>query len=405
LEFKRYLLYNDVATFIVVAKEKNMGKKENKYDWNEIAKKPSSLLIYLTLERYARSQPMRREEVIRRIHEDYGLWLSPKTISENAAIYKALSQGEEPVMDFHHLGKKGYLMGKSSSQFSLGELVWILDHFAAISPEARAVASQQLRPYASQEDWSLLEKASGLFAPESDAGGFDDRSHYFSMIAMVAKAFASHREIRFFHEFVSPSRGTLVQESVRIVPLKLFLKNGQYYVLGARLPDEKGKGEDPIYLYIASFLNIHDLSVGSKHLGIGIESCCGGEGFNFETLMAKNTRVLEGFYAGARRRCHPVPALIFGALTLAHSRNLYGDRVQVNATYEGHGPDGKPTTVFDVELNLEPLELMSWYFLFAPKVYLVHQTAFFESEMRRRAQAFIERHPPRNKMKDAPSKA
>ena len=87
-----------------------MGKKEKKYDWNEIAKKPSSLLIYLTLDRYARSQPMRREEVIRRIHEDYGLWLSPKTISENAAIYKALSQGEEPVMDFHHLGKKGYLM-------------------------------------------------------------------------------------------------------------------------------------------------------------------------------------------------------------------------------------------------------------------------------------------------------
>ena len=111
--------------------------------------KPSSLLIYLTLDRYARSQPMRREEVIRRIHEDYGLWLSPKTISENAAIYKSLSQGEEPVMEFHHLGKKGYLMGKSSSQFSFGELVWILDHFAAISPEARAVASQQLRPYAS----------------------------------------------------------------------------------------------------------------------------------------------------------------------------------------------------------------------------------------------------------------
>lgn len=347
---------------------------------------------------------MRREEVIRRIHENYGLWLSPKTVSENATIYKALSEGKNPVMDFHQLGKKGYLMGKSSSQFSFGELVWILDHFAVISPEARAIASRQLRPFATESDWSLLKKVEGLFTQGYETEGFSDHSAYFPMIAMVAKAFASHQEIRFFHEYISPSRGILIQESIRLMPLKLFLKNGQYYVFGIKLREENNKDPGPLYFYFASFFSVHDLSLGPKHSRITMASCFEGETFNLETYLAKPRIIHEGVFSGARKNPRPISAVIFGTWALVLSRRLYGDRIQVNATYDSLDPKGLRMTIYDVELHLMPLEVMSWYFLFASRVYLPHQSEFFEKMVRHRSRIVLRERPPQNKAKLSSSK-
>jgi hypothetical protein len=366
-----------------------MKQSKKNYQWSDLAKKPSSLLIYLTLDRYARTTPMKRDEVIERIEKDYGIRLSPKTISENAAIYKALSEGDHPQMAFHHLGKNGYLLGASTSKFTFAQSASILDLYGAISAEVRSNALQQLKPYLSDEDYELLLKTSALFARKGKEAQ-EDPDPSPSNVKMIATAFSERRMIRFFHTYVDWRRDELIQETISLVPFKLFRQNGGYYVLGGQIPSGKEAGLSTPAFYVASLTNIQELKIGAVNKKTTPETCLGGNKIDLEDYIAKNHIIHEGLLPNFRPSIRPTFARIYGIAPLIQSRNLYGDKVRVVSSTTEPDSVGRLTKVFQVQLSFEPLEIVAWYFLFYPRVVLMHPSRWVGEQMSRRSLHFSE---------------
>ena len=100
--------------------------KQNVANLGESKRKPSALLVYLALERKGRTKPMNRIEIIDYIDENFGVHIEAKTVTESAAVLKALSSGSHAVIDFQSKGKSGYLLGSIKSPLSQEEIVRLL---------------------------------------------------------------------------------------------------------------------------------------------------------------------------------------------------------------------------------------------------------------------------------------
>lgn len=226
------------------------------YDLDEMKKKPSALLVYLTLEQNRGNGPMGRKDIIDYIKEHFGgIEIQPKTVSESAAILKAMSSMEPPLVDFHQFGKNGYYLGRAESVFSVGEILRIIECFSSVG--AGDEAWKPIEALMSQNDIKTLRTIrESLVHPKRKETESKAEQKYFEKVEVIARAIESKHEVIFDHAFSDIDNNEVKTEfDIHLSPYYLFTKNGRFYLLGGRLGD-RSKGIHKS-LYIADIANIN----------------------------------------------------------------------------------------------------------------------------------------------------
>ena len=223
------------------------------YNLDEMKKKPSALLVYLTLVQNRGNGPMGRQDIIDYIDKHFGILIQPKTVSESVAILKAMSEMNPPLVAFQPNGKKGYQLGRSESVFSLGEMLRIIECLSTVQAEAEVWKS--IESLMKQEDIDTLKTIRGSLVHPKVFSEAKEEQKYFEKIGVIAHAIESKHEVIFNHVFSDGENNQIKTEfEVHISPYYLFTKNGRFYLLGGRLGDaSKGIHHS---LYLADIANI-----------------------------------------------------------------------------------------------------------------------------------------------------
>jgi hypothetical protein len=340
--------------------------KQNVANLGESKRKPSALLVYLALERKGRTKPMNRIEIIDYIDENFGVHIEPKTVTESAAVLKALSSGSHAVIDFQSKGKSGYLLGSIKSPLSQEEIVRLLTCFSTISSDAAKRAFEGLRPYMSEWDAEMVQKIQGRL-PKVKNRQERNSVDYFAKLRIILDAFDQQKEVVFDHRYVDEN-GIAIQEekNVAIVPYFLFEKNGRFYVLGGRMGGLKGADGTKSCLYIADTENMHSVHVGEEEAkDLPITDCVHGKNFDLARYLGQIYFVREGVFHPASEKGYLAEINTEAAYLL--TKQMYGDCVEdvKKETLQPATNTMAERVRYTVRLHLDWPALVMWSLYFA----------------------------------------
>jgi hypothetical protein len=342
---------------------------------SESKRKPSALLVYLALEREGRTKPMNRVKIIDYISKNFGVHIEPKTVTESASVLKALSSGENPILDFRSKGKSGYLLGSVTSPLSQEEVVRLLTCFSTISTAAAQHAFEGLRPFMSEGDAQTVARIQSRL-PEKKVVQNRNSLDYFAKLRVILEAFEKQKEVVFDHRYVDRNGETFVEEKdVAIVPYNLFEKNGRFYVLGGRMGGTKDlEGNKKSCLYIAATENMHNVRLGEEAAqDLPINECMNGKDFSLPRYLSQVYFVKEGvvYYHHASDKGHLAEIYTEPAYFL--TKQMYGDCVE-DVKKETVKPASKTMAKrvnYTVRLHLDLPALIMWSLYFAQQAKLV----------------------------------
>jgi hypothetical protein len=259
-------------------------------------KKPSVLLVYLILDRYGRTRTLNRQQIIAKIKEEFGgITVEPKTVSDAAGIFKSLSVGEHPFLDFHQEGKNGYRLGNCHSPLSKAEVVRMLASFEQTSSAVADNLLERLRPYLSDEDAAVVQQVRWHNTTETPSKDLES-SLYISNLEKILQAFETHHEIHFSHRFASEGGTPLCTPAfISLTPLRLYAKNDRLYFLGGLVNDQisKEQTQKASCLYLADVKHMNWVTV-SPNASLPESDFLSDNSFDFYRYARFHPYVQEG---------------------------------------------------------------------------------------------------------------
>jgi len=322
-------------------------------------KKPSVLFIYLVLEEKARTNPMGRDAIIAYVKRRFGASISKKTVSEAAGIFKSLSNGAHPIMDFRQKGKNGYLLGGLGGPLSKGEVLRLLECFSDISPEVAKKAFSSLRPLMKTEDANQVEavRRSSLSLRGQEQG---DDNGYFAKLEKIAGALSKKKEVIFDHRYLEGKNSDIKkEEGVCLSPYYLFSKRGCYYLLGGRPGGlRRSDGTGIPCFYIADIAHMENLRVSGDDILLTYEKCLYGKRLDFASYLGHVGFIREGNLRFSSDR--GFPAEVYGEEGLLLTKMMYGDCFDVVSKDKNEGKGH-----YAIILKLDFDSLVSWGLYFA----------------------------------------
>jgi hypothetical protein len=321
-------------------------------------KKPSVLYVYLVLETEARTKPMGRDAIIASVKKRFGVSLSKKTISEAADIFKSLSCGKHPLMDFHQKGKKGYVLGRMDGPLSEGEVLRLLECFSDISPAAADKAFSSLRPLMKTRDANRVEEirhASLLLRPEEQSSDKD----YFARIKIIAEAISRKKDLYFDHHYLEDKNQEIRrEENVCLAPYYLFSKRGRYYLLGGRPGGWKLPNGDSLpCFYIADIAHMENVRIAEDAI-LNYEKCLYGKRLDFASYLSHVGFIREGNFHFSSNR--GFPAEVYREEGLLMTEMMYGNCFDLISKENTKAGDH-----YHILLKLDLDSLISWGLYFA----------------------------------------
>lgn len=369
-------------------------------------KKPSALLVYLTLEQNARSKEtaMGRPAIIAYIQEHFGgIVLSPKTVSESVNILKGLSTGPHALLNFHQVGKNGYYLGSAHSLLHPSEVLGLLQALENISPASSERLFSALKPALREEDASFIARIRQL-TPVCVKEEDPEDKRYFQKIAAIAQAINDHHDIVFDHSY-SDIGGQRFCETKQVVavPFYFFSKRGQYYLLCGRMEVADGilshKGDNA--LYVAAVDSMENVRESVEESIVRIEDCQGYHHFSLQEVTTNDYYVREGDVRGSWLLYEPPTKVeIHGERALKRIKAIFGKCFRVSWQGE-ENCDGVVEPVFRLHLYVQKELVYAMAILLGSKFRVLQRPEIFYEAFQRKADLALGKTIPGSETKSA----